>query len=166
MLRRTKTSKLNGKPIVSLPPRIVELEVGVFSPEEREFYDNLKRSVESELKTMSAAGSLSSNYVNILWMLLRLRQACNHPHLVKGAKRVVAAQVSRREEHVLCFHSTRQPDLSNPREGYSLADMESKCLSLRACERTGCFWLFNTLLEHSTASFFTTFFHVLRKFHV
>jgi SNF2 family DNA or RNA helicase len=107
MLRRTKTSKLNGKPIVSLPPRIVELEVGVFSPEEREFYDSLKRSVESELKTMSAAGSLSSNYVNILWMLLRLRQACNHPHLVKGAKRVVAAQV-RRCARILSSFPTRR----------------------------------------------------------
>jgi SNF2 family DNA or RNA helicase len=92
MLRRTKTSKLNGKPIVSLPPRIVELEVGEFSQAEREFYDNLKRSVQSELNSMSAEGSLGSNYVNILWMLLRLRQCCNHPHLVKNNKKAVAAK--------------------------------------------------------------------------
>lgn len=28
---------------------------------------------------------MRQNYVNILWMLLRLRQACNHPALVKGS---------------------------------------------------------------------------------
>lgn len=27
---------------------------------------------------------MQRNYVNILWMLLRLRQACDHPRLVKG----------------------------------------------------------------------------------
>ena len=32
----------------------------------------------------AAAGTVQSNYVNILWMLLRLRQACDHPRLVKG----------------------------------------------------------------------------------
>ncbi|KAK3256853.1 hypothetical protein CYMTET_34036 [Cymbomonas tetramitiformis] len=34
---------------------------------------------------MEQEGSASKNYVNILWMLLKMRQACNHPHLVKGA---------------------------------------------------------------------------------
>lgn len=30
------------------------------------------------------AGTLNQNYANILLMLLRLRQACDHPQLVKG----------------------------------------------------------------------------------
>ena len=29
-------------------------------------------------------GSGGSSYVNMLWLLLRLRQACNHPWLVRG----------------------------------------------------------------------------------
>lgn len=32
----------------------------------------------------AAAGTVRENYVNILLMLLRLRQACDHPLLVKG----------------------------------------------------------------------------------
>lgn len=32
----------------------------------------------------AAAGTVKQNYVNILLMLLRLRQACDHPFLVKG----------------------------------------------------------------------------------
>lgn len=31
-------------------------------------------------------GTVRQNYVNILWMLLRLRQACNHPWLVRGSQ--------------------------------------------------------------------------------
>lgn len=38
----------------------------------------------NRLQDYAAAGTLQSNYVNILWMLLRLRQACDHPLLVKG----------------------------------------------------------------------------------
>jgi SNF2 family DNA or RNA helicase len=33
---------------------------------------------------LAAAGTLKQNYANILLMLLRLRQACDHPLLVKG----------------------------------------------------------------------------------
>lgn len=32
----------------------------------------------------AAAGTVKQNYVNILLMLLRLRQACDHPLLVRG----------------------------------------------------------------------------------
>lgn len=34
----------------------------------------------------AAAGTVNQNYANILLMLLRLRQACDHPLLVKGYK--------------------------------------------------------------------------------
>ncbi|PPR98907.1 hypothetical protein GOBAR_AA21750 [Gossypium barbadense] len=36
------------------------------------------------VKEYAAAGTLNQNYANILLMLLRLRQACDHPLLVKG----------------------------------------------------------------------------------
>lgn len=35
------------------------------------------------LQEYAAAGTVKQNYVNILLMLLRLRQACDHPLLVK-----------------------------------------------------------------------------------
>lgn len=36
------------------------------------------------LQAYAAAGTVNQNYANILLMLLRLRQACDHPILVKG----------------------------------------------------------------------------------
>lgn len=36
------------------------------------------------IQEYAAAGTVKQNYVNILLMLLRLRQACDHPLLVKN----------------------------------------------------------------------------------
>lgn len=36
------------------------------------------------MQEYAAAGTVKQNYANILLMLLRLRQACDHPLLVKG----------------------------------------------------------------------------------
>ncbi|GJW50008.1 hypothetical protein Tco_0091359 [Tanacetum coccineum] len=43
----------------------------------------IKRLVSST-EEYAAAGTIKQNYVSILLMLLRLRQACDHPLLVKG----------------------------------------------------------------------------------
>jgi len=40
--------------------------------------------VACPFQALAAAGTLKQNYANILLMLLRLRQACDHPILVKG----------------------------------------------------------------------------------
>lgn len=44
------------------------------------------------LQMYAAAGTVQNNYVNILWMLLRLRQACDHPMLVKKCAKSEALQ--------------------------------------------------------------------------
>ncbi|GAB2284978.1 hypothetical protein Dimus_019433 [Dionaea muscipula] len=84
MLRRTKDTLLNGVPIISLPPKNVELQRINFTPEERSFYAKLETESRKRFKEYAAAGTLNQNYANILLMLLRLRQACDHPLLVKG----------------------------------------------------------------------------------
>ncbi|ESQ29335.1 hypothetical protein EUTSA_v10023220mg [Eutrema salsugineum] len=84
MLRRTKGSLLDGKPIISLPPKSIELRKVDFTEEERDFYSNLERESRSQFQEYKEAGTVKQNYVNILLMLLRLRQACDHPLLVKG----------------------------------------------------------------------------------
>ncbi|KAF8411198.1 hypothetical protein HHK36_003742 [Tetracentron sinense] len=84
MLRRTKGTLLDGKPIINLPPKTVELKKVVFSKEERDFYNRLEADSRAQFKVYAAAGTVKQNYVNILLMLLRLRQACDHPLLVKG----------------------------------------------------------------------------------
>ncbi|KAJ6292496.1 hypothetical protein OIU78_024635 [Salix suchowensis] len=75
---------LTGKPIINLPPRIVELKKVDFTEEEREFYTRLEIDSQAQFKEYAAAGTVKQNYVNILLMLLRLRQACDHPCLVSG----------------------------------------------------------------------------------
>ncbi|XP_051130364.1 helicase-like transcription factor CHR28 isoform X2 [Andrographis paniculata] len=84
MLRRTKGTMIDGKPIISLPPKIIQLRKVDFSLEERTFYDKLEADSRQQFKAYAAAGTVNQNYANILLMLLRLRQACDHPLLVKG----------------------------------------------------------------------------------
>jgi SNF2 family DNA or RNA helicase len=53
-----------------------------FSDEEREFYTRLEQRADKSLEKMIGRNNLS--YASALVLLLRLRQACNHPDLVKG----------------------------------------------------------------------------------
>ncbi|XP_038712554.1 helicase-like transcription factor CHR28 isoform X2 [Tripterygium wilfordii] len=84
MLRRTKGTLLDGEPIINLPPRLVELKKVDFTLEERDFYSRLESDSRAQFKEYADAGTVKQNYVNILLMLLRLRQACDHPFLVRG----------------------------------------------------------------------------------
>ncbi|KAJ6802551.1 helicase-like transcription factor CHR28 isoform X1 [Iris pallida] len=84
MLRRTKGTLLDGKPIINLPPKTVSLKKVKFSNEERNFYMTLEAESQEQFKVYADAGTVKQNYVNILLMLLRLRQACDHHLLVKG----------------------------------------------------------------------------------
>ena len=85
MLRRTKATCIGGEPIVKLPPRHVALRCVDFSPAERQAYFELQQVYADRFAEYRAAGTVSTNYVNILYMLLRLRQACNHVALVGPA---------------------------------------------------------------------------------
>ncbi|KAL8460394.1 hypothetical protein ACS0TY_032071 [Phlomoides rotata] len=84
MLRRTKGTYIDGEPIINLPPKTIELKRVDFSEEERDFYCRLESDSRAQFAEYAAAGTVKQNYVNILLMLLRLRQACDHPLLVKG----------------------------------------------------------------------------------
>ncbi|XP_058097809.1 helicase-like transcription factor CHR28 isoform X2 [Magnolia sinica] len=84
MLRRTKGTLIDGEPIIQLPPKSIFLKKVDFSTEERSFYSRLEADSRSQFKAYAAAGTVKQNYANILLMLLRLRQACDHPLLVKG----------------------------------------------------------------------------------
>ncbi|GAA0163227.1 hypothetical protein LIER_19142 [Lithospermum erythrorhizon] len=86
MLRRTKGTLIDGEPIITLPPKIINLEKVEFTPEERAFYKKLESDSRTQFKKYAAAGTVNQNYANILLMLLRLRQACDHPLLAKGFK--------------------------------------------------------------------------------
>ncbi|KAG6336400.1 hypothetical protein ID866_2694 [Astraeus odoratus] len=81
MLRRTKNQILNGKPLLELPDRKLQLIECQFDDDEKEFYTRLERRMSTEVNKLVNENE-NVNYTHVLLLLLRLRQACNHPSLV------------------------------------------------------------------------------------
>lgn len=63
--------------------RKIEEVIAEFSPEERRFYKRLEARTDKSLEQMMEGHNL--NYASALVLLLRLRQACNHPELTGGS---------------------------------------------------------------------------------
>nr|GME18621.1 putative SWI/SNF-related matrix-associated actin-dependent regulator of chromatin subfamily A member 3-like 3 [Ipomoea batatas] len=83
MLRRTKETKdKEGRPILVLPPTDVQVIECEQSEAERDFYDALYKKSKVQFDEFVAQGKVLHNFANILELLLRLRQCCNHPFLV------------------------------------------------------------------------------------
>ncbi|KAL7419356.1 hypothetical protein Q5752_006194 [Cryptotrichosporon argae] len=82
MLRRTKDATIDGKPILNLPGRTVEVVQCEFDQAERDFYSALEKRTALTFNKFLRDGTAMSSYTSVLTMLLRLRQACDHPTLV------------------------------------------------------------------------------------
>lgn len=101
MLRRRKDQTLNGRALIELPRRNVEIIPCPFDDSERDFYDSLESKMESVIEKLMDNSKGGNNYISVLLLLLRLRQgqwfrvfvlvldtehvcvlACNHPMLV------------------------------------------------------------------------------------
>ncbi|KAF9467200.1 SNF2 family N-terminal domain-containing protein [Collybia nuda] len=82
MLRRRKDQLLNGKPLIELPQRLINVISCPFDPSEQAFYDGLENKMEDVIEKLMAQSKGKNNYISVLLLLLRLRQACNHPVLV------------------------------------------------------------------------------------
>ncbi|KAH8684888.1 SNF2 family N-terminal domain-containing protein [Tricladium varicosporioides] len=89
----TKAGALNpgGKPSApgeasttgfKVTERKVEKVFAEFSPAERRFYERLEQRTDASIEQMMSGEKI--NYASALVLLLRLRQACNHPKLVAG----------------------------------------------------------------------------------
>ncbi|KAI4169725.1 MAG: hypothetical protein LQ343_005466 [Gyalolechia ehrenbergii] len=76
----TKGSNQNGFKITE---RRIESIQAEFSPEELKFYQRLEQRTDKSLEKMM--GDEKMSYASALVLLLRLRQACNHPRLVGGS---------------------------------------------------------------------------------
>ncbi|CAE6334692.1 unnamed protein product [Rhizoctonia solani] len=85
LLRRTKDSKLEGRPLITLPPKTIDMEMLEFSPDERQIYAAVEARQQQKLNKFIRSGTVMKNYHVILVMLLRLRQVCNHPQLIAYA---------------------------------------------------------------------------------
>jgi SNF2 family DNA or RNA helicase len=82
MLRRMKNSMIDGKPILTLPPKTQIDDHVVFSEDELKFYRDLEGRSQVQFNKYLRTGTIGKNYSSILVLLLRLRQACCHPHLM------------------------------------------------------------------------------------
>ncbi|KAJ6446828.1 SWI/SNF family DNA-dependent ATPase Ris1 [Purpureocillium lavendulum] len=97
MLRRKKDSELEGKPILNLPSKTEEVVHAELSPDERHFYKQLEERSQVQFSKYLRDGSIGKNYSNILVLLLRMRQACCHPHLNVDVDDVAPLNVSNEE---------------------------------------------------------------------
>ncbi|OHW97628.1 SNF2 family domain-containing protein [Colletotrichum incanum] len=85
LLRRTKTSQIDGKPILQLPEKTEEVIYAELDEDERKFYTDLETKSQVQINKYLRKGTLGKHYSHVLVLLLRLRQTCCHPHLLLEA---------------------------------------------------------------------------------
>lgn len=108
MLRRTKNSMIDGKPILQLPPKNIEIETAMMDEDETEFYRALEAGAQAELNKYINQGTVMKNYSNVLVLLLRLRQACCHPKLIERAHRLKALKMISARSNRNAVHMCRK----------------------------------------------------------
>ncbi|XP_071164923.1 helicase-like transcription factor [Mytilus edulis] len=96
-MRRTKTMKINDKPIVDLPERNVFIEHVQLSEEERSVYEAMQKEGKIIVSRYFTQGTLLHNYGDVLAILMRLRQMCCHPLLVAKAAAAIQETVGHLE---------------------------------------------------------------------
>ncbi|KAH7468451.1 hypothetical protein KRP22_012090 [Phytophthora ramorum] len=140
LLRRTKHSRdKQGKMIVQLPPKHVELVKLEFSPDERAFYQAVYDKSRAEFNGFVASGSAMTSYVAIFALLLRLRQACDHPLLALGKDFEQALKPDDTSGDPGAATSTRsafQPQQNESSEAYYQRIAAQLQKDMQACNRT------------------------------
>jgi SNF2 family DNA or RNA helicase len=74
MLRRRKDQVINGKALIELPKRTVNVISCNFDPSEKYFYESLESKMESVIEKLMTTTKGNSSYISVLLLLLRLRQ--------------------------------------------------------------------------------------------
>ena len=102
MLRRQKDQILNGKALIELPKRTVNVVSCDFDPSEKSFYDSLESKMESVIEKLMASSKGNSSYLSVLVLLLRLRQGtvinpfCNKSLTCSFVKPAIIPSLSQR----------------------------------------------------------------------
>ncbi|KAH7144366.1 SNF2 superfamily RAD5 protein [Dactylonectria estremocensis] len=85
VLRRTKDMKTpDGEPLVLLPPKQIDIVEVELSETEREVYDFIFSRAKRTFSQNVEAGTVMKAYTTIFAQILRLRQTCCHPILVRN----------------------------------------------------------------------------------
>ena len=82
----------DGTPLVPLPSKRVIIETVELSKQEREVYDHILMKAKRTFTSNVEAGTVMKAYTTIFAQILRLRQSCCHPTLVRR-KAVVADEL-------------------------------------------------------------------------
>ncbi|XP_028251174.1 helicase-like transcription factor [Parambassis ranga] len=131
-LRRTKSSQVNGRSLVSLPKKTVYVEKVELSQQEREEYELARNEGRNTIGRYVSEGTVLRNYAHVLAILMRLRQHCCHPdllgktssdlgatatpaelreHLIEKLRTVLASGSD--EECAVCLDSVRHPVITH-----------------------------------------------------
>lgn len=81
LLRRAKSDKIDGKPVIPLPARTVRLLELKFTKTEAEYYHAQEVQAVRDMNRLMNDTVERNVMTSALVILLRLRQACNHPKL-------------------------------------------------------------------------------------
>ena len=111
LLRRVKTSLIDGKPIIDLPPKTEEIQHVMFNEDEQAFYNALENKTQIQFNKYLRANSVGKNYSNVLVLLLRLRQACCHPHLIMDFEEAPPAGVDLSPAAMIELANSLSPDV-------------------------------------------------------
>ncbi|KUI63261.1 DNA repair protein rad5 [Cytospora mali] len=84
VMRRTKDMKTpGGEALVALPPKHIEIVDVELSETERQIYDYIFTRAKKTFQDNVQAGTVMKAFTTIFAQLLRLRQSCCHPTLVR-----------------------------------------------------------------------------------
>lgn len=77
MLRRTKATLIDGRPIIQLPDKVQHHFRLRFTPQEQRTYADLSSAARRQAARLESQGTFARRLMELLVVLLRLRQACN-----------------------------------------------------------------------------------------
>ncbi|XP_018424390.1 PREDICTED: helicase-like transcription factor [Nanorana parkeri] len=97
-LRRTKKTKVKGKPVLQLPERKVFVQHIKLSSEEKRIYESMQNEGKLIISRYFNEGTVLTHYADVLAVLVRLRQLCCHPHLVSSKLSSSLSASSTRDE--------------------------------------------------------------------
>ncbi|ROT37614.1 hypothetical protein SODALDRAFT_340815 [Sodiomyces alkalinus F11] len=90
MLRRSKSSMLDGKPILVLPEKTEENVEVVLSVDEFKFYQEVQEKSQVIFSQyLGGTKTIGWRFGHVLVLLLRLRQACCHPFLLLNSEQFI-----------------------------------------------------------------------------
>lgn len=82
MLQRTRTHRINNKPIVVLPQMTKEIHQARLSDLENDIYEEVERAWQADLEMAQENGGNPNTL--LFSMMLQLQQACTDPLLLLG----------------------------------------------------------------------------------